>query len=174
MITNERQYKITQACMKTYLEALERLKDLPPSRKQPWLRSAQRGDLEIQIEQLQEQLRQYEMLKSGKIKVPDPVDAVSRIALILTQSRIVRGWDQEELATRLGMAKQQIQRYEQNNYAQATLSVLSRIAAVLAQDTKPVAVSERKRKAISARSTNVSRAKTRKSASAGSTKRLAK
>jgi HTH-type transcriptional regulator/antitoxin HigA len=175
MITNERQYRITKASMNTYIEALDRLKELPPSRKQPWLRDAQRESILEQIDQLQAQLDQYEKLKSGKIKVPDPVAAVSSTALILIQSRIAKGWDQEELAMRLGMKKQQIQRYEQNNYGQATLTVLSRIAAVLVEATNPVSISDRKPKQSGlVRSTNGSKIKAAKPRALARKKRHAK
>ncbi len=138
MITNERQYKITRARLREFGEALVLLGELPAApRNQPWLRLAQKESIEEQIDQLQQQIDEYEKLKEGEIEISDPVNAVSRMPLILIQSRIARGWDQEELASRLGMKKQQIQRYEQNNYAQATMSVLSRVAAVLAGKSDP-------------------------------------
>src|SRR5271154_6952686 len=131
MITNERQYKITKARIKEFRDALVQLAELPPSRTQPWLRAAQKESIEEQIDQLQGQTAEYEKLRAGKEAIPNPVSFVSSMPLILIKSRIARGWDQEELANRLGMKKQQIQRYEQNNYAQATLTVLSRVAAAL-------------------------------------------
>lgn len=139
MITNERQYKITRARLREFTEAVASLSELPKSREQPWLRAAQKESLQEQIDQLQKQIDEYEKLKAGKVKLPDPVRMVCETPLVLIQSRIAKGWDQEELATRLGMAKQQIQRYEQNGYAQATVSVLSRVAAVLAGQADPEA-----------------------------------
>jgi len=155
MITNERQYKITKSCLRDFTEALARLSELPAIPKQPWLRTAQREWLEEQIAQLQKQIDQYKSLKSGEVKLPDPVTMVLQTPLVLIQSRIAKGWDQEELATRLGMAKQQIQRYEQNNYAQATLSVLSRVAAVLAGQPDPEMQSAAKVQETKPRSSSV-------------------
>jgi transcriptional regulator with XRE-family HTH domain len=131
MITNERQYKLSSAWLRRFQEALIHLNKMPESLEQPWLREAQKESIEEQIDQLKPQIVEYERLKSGKIKIPDPVSIVNQAPLVLIRSRIANGWDQEELASRLGMAKQQIQRYEQNNYAQATISVMSRVAAIL-------------------------------------------
>ncbi len=150
MITNERQYKITRARLREFGQALVLLGKLPAApRNQPWLRLAQKESIEEQIDQLQQQIDEYEKLKEGEIEISDPVNAVSRMPLILIQSRIARGWDQEELASRLGMKKQQIQRYEQNNYAQATMSVLSRVASVLAGQSDPASPGSKQEKSRS-------------------------
>lgn len=46
----------------------------------------------------------------------------------LIKARIARGWTQTQLAQALGMAKQQVQRYEATAYAAASLRRIARVA----------------------------------------------
>ncbi|MFQ5652267.1 MAG: helix-turn-helix transcriptional regulator [bacterium] len=50
---------------------------------------------------------------------------------MLIQARIARGLTQKELAQKLGLKEQQIQRYEANDYAKASLARLNQIIDVL-------------------------------------------
>ncbi len=49
----------------------------------------------------------------------------------LVKARIARGWSQEQLARKLGMPKQQVQRYEASMYASVSLSRIPKIADAL-------------------------------------------
>jgi ribosome-binding protein aMBF1 (putative translation factor) len=130
MIKNEKQYKIGKGWIKHFEATLAKLGKLPQSKKQPWLRKAQRNSIEGQLQQLRAELAEYEALKSGKIKVPD-LTAADDLPGWLIRKRIARGWTLQDLATRLGIHHQQIQRYEQSDYATATLATIQRIAAML-------------------------------------------
>jgi HTH-type transcriptional regulator / antitoxin HipB len=47
------------------------------------------------------------------------------------KARIARGWTQRKLAEQLGVAEQQVQRYEATGYAAASLARLSDVAQAL-------------------------------------------
>ena len=128
MIANERQYKVTRK----KLGELARLRE-----------SLDRGDagdegfedlqgeaLDSVLDDLQGELAEYEGLKSGQTTTIESV-TLGGMADALIKSRIARGWTQAELARRLGVAEQQVQRDEANHYSGAALSRLSEIAATL-------------------------------------------
>jgi ribosome-binding protein aMBF1 (putative translation factor) len=132
MITNEKQYKITKSWLKRFETGKKKLTKLPQSKSQPWLRGAQRGSLEAQIRQLKQQINEYEALKNGKVKLPH-LDIVAQVPELLIKKRIANGWTQQQLASRLGLHHQQIQRYENTDYATATLETVQRIVETLEQ-----------------------------------------
>ena len=66
----------------------------------------------------------------------DPISSVTVTGLegladALIQARIAAGLTQEELAERLGLKKQQVQRYEATRYATANLKRLNAVADAL-------------------------------------------
>lgn len=134
MIKNEKQYKITKSWLRNFEEGRQKLDKLPKGKEQPWLRQAQRGSLEAQIQQLKEEIEEYEALKSGKIVVPS-LDVLATVPELLIKKRIANGWTLEQLAERLGLHHQQIQRYESTDYATATFETMQKVAAVLNQKT---------------------------------------
>jgi len=136
MIKNEKQYKITHSWLKKFEEGRKKIDSLPKIKEQPWLRQAQRGSLEAQIRQLKEEIQEYEALKSGKIVVPS-LDVLATVPELLIKKRIANGWTLEQLAERLGLHYQQIQRYESTDYATATFETMQKVAAVLNEKTGP-------------------------------------
>ena len=58
-------------------------------------------------------------------------DSLAELATVLVKARIVRGWTQRQLAAALGVAEQQVQRYEANEYRSASLARLCDIADAL-------------------------------------------
>ena len=89
-----------------------------------------RRALRLEGADLQEKFDAYEAAKSGdysqlkRIAGADP-----GVALIV--ARITRGYSQKELARRLGLKEQQIQRYEADRYRSISLSNYRRVAHVL-------------------------------------------
>jgi HTH-type transcriptional regulator/antitoxin HigA len=53
------------------------------------------------------------------------------LAEALVMAPVARGWTQRRLADELGVAEQQIQRYEATGYASASLARLARVATAL-------------------------------------------
>jgi HTH-type transcriptional regulator/antitoxin HigA len=67
------------------------------------------------IRQLQDELSEYHDLKSGELDLPQ-VSRLEQIAQFIAKIRIAKGVSQTELARRLGLSKQAISRYEENEY----------------------------------------------------------
>jgi ribosome-binding protein aMBF1 (putative translation factor) len=132
MIKNERQYRITNARAAKLEAALESFSAQTAGDKKthPRLIKAQADALRSQLESLRGELREYESMKTGETPPPD----LSYIAVVpqdLIRARIASGLSQKELAERLGMPEQQIQRYEATEYESVSLARIIEIAKAL-------------------------------------------
>lgn len=85
-----------------------------------------RGSYEGMIRQLEDELREYEELKSGELKLPK-IDRLDQIAPFVVKLRIAKGVSQTELAQRLGVSKQVISRYEESDYQTVGVARLQEI-----------------------------------------------
>ena len=86
--------------------------------------------MQSQLESLRRELGEYEDLESGNIPAPD-LEYISVVPRDLIRARIASGLSQKELAERLGMPEQQIQRYEAKEYESVSLARISEVAKVL-------------------------------------------
>lgn len=127
MITNEREYRITKAEAKRFEEALaaEDNSNLPPELKQ-----VMQDGLESQLQELREEMAHYEALQTGDVRKLE-YDSLTGLPEALIMARIAMNLTQKELAERLGMKEQQIQRYEAERYAGASLERIKEVAEVL-------------------------------------------
>jgi ribosome-binding protein aMBF1 (putative translation factor) len=132
MIKNERQYRITKAQADKFEQALAKLKAHPKEGDQmhPLLRQAQIDALQSQLDDLHSELEEYEALKSGRQKTIE-IESFDELPRALIQARIASGISQRELAQKLGLKEQQIQRYEATEYASASFERLRKIVNVL-------------------------------------------
>ena len=130
MIKNEKHYKVTKAWIKKLESSAPRLEELPESLEQPWLRKGQRESVSLLLENLRKETAEYEALKAGQIALPS-LELVPCLPRLLIQWRIAKHWTQADLAKRLGLATQQIQRYENTDYLTANLMTLTKVAAAL-------------------------------------------
>ncbi len=131
MIKNERQYRITRASAETFARALAVLDSRAPSPDvHPLLLKAERDGVASQLEELRDQLREYEALKSGSQPVV-AIDSLAELPRQLVRARIASGLSHKELAARLNMKEQQVQRYEATEYEGASLSRLQEVCAAL-------------------------------------------
>ena len=128
MITTERQYRITKAAAERFAQALAH--EEQGAHLDPRLRHAMREGIESELEILREQLAEYEALRSGRIAVLE-LDSLTALPDALIRARIAAGLTQKELATRLGLKEQQIQRYEATAYASASLRRITEIMQAL-------------------------------------------
>jgi len=78
------------------------------------------------IRQLEDELREYDRLKSGEIALPH-MERLDQIAPFISRVRIAKGVSQTELARRLGVSKQVISRYEESDYQTVAISRLQEI-----------------------------------------------
>jgi HTH-type transcriptional regulator/antitoxin HigA len=132
MITNERQYKISRSQAVRFEDAIKNFSELKLVKQgwDPLLVKAQLDALHSQLEELRNEIKQYELLKSGEITQLSATTA-SEIGNRLVEARIAQGLSQKTLADRLGMKEQQVQRYEQERYKSASLSRLTEICDAL-------------------------------------------
>lgn len=131
MIKNERQYRTTKIQAQKMKEALVQVaKRAASSRVHPLLRKAEQDALSNQLSDLEAELREYESLRSGNRKALAQT-SLDDLPRTLIQARIAAGLSHKELAARLGLKEQQIQRYEATNYASASLARVQQIARAL-------------------------------------------
>ena len=78
------------------------------------------------IDQLQNEVREYDQLKSGEFEMP-VIERLDQIAPFVVKLRIARGISQTELAKRLGVSKQVVSRSEEEDYQSVSLTRLQEI-----------------------------------------------
>jgi transcriptional regulator with XRE-family HTH domain len=96
----------------------------------PLLRKAEEDALRSQLADLRAQLEEYEGLQAGKRAVFQ-LESLEELPRALIQARIASGLSQKELAEKLELKEQQIQRYEATEYASASLSRLIEVIRAL-------------------------------------------
>ena len=151
MIKNERQYKITRAQAARLKKSLDSAVNRTGEDDEeplglsvsgvvreataqyggvhPLIAKAQEEALNSQLSDLEGELIEYEALKAGGFDM-DALKSVGEIPKMLIRARIAKGLSQKELAQRLGLKEQQIQRYEATEYASASLTRIREVAAV--------------------------------------------
>lgn len=129
MIYNERQYKISAAELKKLQDAKATF-EASDHKDEPWLVDAQLQALDSQINDLEQQVAEYRLLKDGKV-VHSECNDLAELPRILISARIAKGLSQKDLAIELGMTQQQVQRYEATDYMSASLSRLIEVARIL-------------------------------------------
>lgn len=132
MITNERQYKITKAQAARFASAIRNYdQDATDSLTiHPAIAAAGLEQLKSEHARLIHELEEYDALASGETTVFE-AESLTDLPLLIIKARIARGWTQRDLAERLDIKEQQIQRYEAENYRTASFSTLFRIADAL-------------------------------------------
>ena len=129
MITNERQYAITKAQAERFKESLAKA-DAPDQELHPKVRKAMQEGLRSQLQDLENEIAEFEKLRDGKITTI-VVNSIVDIAVALIQARIARNWTQKQLAEKLDLPEQQIQRYESTRYKGAAVERLQEVADAL-------------------------------------------
>lgn len=131
MITNERQYRITKGWLKKF-EASAALNEEsePPPDVHPRIHQAATDALASEAEVLRGQLREYERLRAGRVK-QRTLRSLDELPKALIEARIAAHVTQKGLADRLGVAEQQVQRWEANDYAGVSIQRLQQVANAL-------------------------------------------
>ena len=81
-------------------------------------------------DELRAQLERYDGLRSGRI-AQRTLKSLRELPIALIEARIVARLTQRELAERLGVPEQQVQRWEANSYAGVAIERLQEIADAL-------------------------------------------
>lgn len=131
MITNERQYRITSAQLKRFEEnlAAQEACEVSPD-VDPRINQAMRDAITSEAEELRAQLHHYEQLRDGRITGRE-ITSLRDLPTALIEARIAAHLTQHQLARRLGVAEQQVQRWEANSYTGVNLDRLQNIADAL-------------------------------------------
>ena len=119
MITNERQYSITRAQVARFEEALSAAATAPQQGTDLRVVTAEREALASQLLDLRDELEEYDRWKASDVSMIT-VSSFDELALGLIRARIASGLTQKELAERLDLKEQQIQRYEAEYYSSAS------------------------------------------------------
>jgi DNA-binding Xre family transcriptional regulator len=131
LITNERQYRITKAEAQKFEVAIATARASEPSAGvHPRIHHAMIQSLESELEILRDDLDRYEALKTGKVKKRS-VRSLRELPVLLIEGRIAAGLTQRQLAERLALPEQQIQRYESTMYSGVSLDRLQDVADAL-------------------------------------------
>jgi len=133
MITNEIQYRSTKAHLRQFDDAAAALEEKLSHADQPTLARLELDAVRAQADDLRSEIDEYEQLRSGAVSIFE-ASTLAELATLLIKSRIARGWTQGQLADALGIAEQQVQRYESTAYRAASLARICDVAAALGVD----------------------------------------
>jgi HTH-type transcriptional regulator/antitoxin HigA len=122
MIKSDAQRERTVAQIEGFRRALGKMTEKTAAKRL----AAIRGSYEGMIRELEEELHEYDQLKSGELKLPK-IDRLDEIAPFIVKLRIAKGVSQTELAHRLDVSKQVISRYEESDYQTVGIARLQEI-----------------------------------------------
>lgn len=128
MIYSDKQYGVSRAQLAKLEDALA-VAETRASDK-AWLWQAEVAGLKSQIADIEAELAEYDLLKSGQVSFSKAY-ALEELPRVLVQARIASGMSQTDLAEKLGMKPQQVQRYEATDYMGASLGRLIEISKSL-------------------------------------------
>lgn len=118
MIRNERELRIARSSADNFRDALAKVDRT---------NELETAAIESQLADLRREIDEYEQVQSG-VRRPLTPTSLHDLPQALIQARIARGWTQKDLGKALGVAPQQIQRYEATDYQSVSLSRLQRVA----------------------------------------------
>ncbi len=128
MITNEVQYRATKAHLDRFDEAAANIAGRPGERTR--LMRLELDAINAQADDLRAELVEFDLLRGGSVDTFETA-SLEELGTVLVKARIARGWTQRRLAESLGVAEQQIQRYESTAYRSTSLARLCDIANAL-------------------------------------------
>jgi DNA-binding XRE family transcriptional regulator len=131
MIKTDKQLKATRELVKEFQQAIAKAESgRGRSTTKPEASKAYVAGLRSQLEQLTLEITRYERLKGGDLSLI-AVGSLDDLPRSLVETRIARGKSQSELARELGVAPQQVQRWEADDYQSASFPMLCEIARLL-------------------------------------------
>jgi|ERR1039458_4217755 DNA-binding transcriptional regulator YiaG len=131
MITNERQFRISNAQLKRFDEALAAQTATGPSPEvRPRIHQAMLDATASERDELRAQLERYDDLRSGRVG-QRTLTSLRELPIVLIEARIAARLTQRELAERLSVPEQQVQRWEANDYSGVGVDRLQQVADAL-------------------------------------------
>lgn len=129
MIKNERQYKITRSKADEIRVAISELEQAPlPDGLSPEMRELQVQALKGTLGDFEAELADFDALHDATLI---EATGIEEFPTALIRAWIARGLTQRQLADRLEIAEQSIQRYEAGDYAGVSFARLVEIAEAL-------------------------------------------
>jgi transcriptional regulator with XRE-family HTH domain len=141
MIKNEKQYQIAKGRLKDFKDSLQEYQRKFAEVGGDEYSSAFLGmkNVESMIRRHKEEIAEYENLQSGKLTTVT-MSMLGEIPDILIKARIAKNWTHADLAERVGLKEQQIQKYESTDYASASTWKLLYILDALEVEIPTVSV----------------------------------
>jgi HTH-type transcriptional regulator/antitoxin HigA len=130
VIATDRQLVRARAELEQLREALRSEQRDSHDQVTPELAAAAVAGIQAQIDELEAQIAQFEDLWAGRVKRVH-VASLLDIPNVLIAARLAAGLTQAELAKRIGVSQQQVQKDEAGDYARASLDRLHAVAALL-------------------------------------------
>lgn len=134
MIKNEVEYRITREHAENFERALAKiLEDEEKKTVDPIRWQLHHDGIQSMLEEFQEQITEYEMLRDRNPKTPLTLhcEEIGRLPEILIKARMAAKISHQELAAMVGMSEAQIQEFEKHNYQTATFSQMFDVCLVL-------------------------------------------
>ena len=126
MIRNERQHRASQAHRERLLATRQGYEAAPQA--DPLAQAALLSSVDWLLGDVEAELAEYEALRAGAISEAGGLGALPDLVV---KARIAEGLTQRQLAERLGVAEEAVQRDEAGGYARAGLDRLARVAEAL-------------------------------------------
>lgn len=130
VVINEVQRRSIEAHLRKFEDALANLEVKAGVGKRSKLAQVEIDAARAQADDLRAEIEEYDRLRSGSVSSFE-ASSLGDLATLLIKARIARGWSQRELADLLGIAEQQVQRYESTEYRSASLARICDVAAAL-------------------------------------------
>ena len=141
MILNDLEYQVTQERIQGFERALALLNapDNDLKKTNPIMWQLNVDGVQSMIDDFTAQIQEYEALINRDESEPIifEIGFLAQLPRILIQARIAAKISQKELAERLGIEENLLQRYEDREYESATLTQLLEISGVLGISIQP-------------------------------------
>ena len=143
MILSDKQMHVSRTALVKLESALDAIKSQSDS--PGWVRHIEIDAIESQIEEIRADMARYENLRAGQVEFPESC-TLEELPTRLIEIRIASHLTQTDLAGKLGLKPQQIQRYEASRYSGASLARLTNVANALLHDKEmPIKLGNQKR-----------------------------
>jgi len=129
MIKNERQLKITKSQLEKFKKHLSLIESLESAKKTRLIKCEEEAVRE-QIQIFENEINGYQSLWASKKTIPI-LESIERIPHALIEARLSLGLSQKDLADRVGLKEQQIQRYEATEFETASFARIKELIKAL-------------------------------------------
>jgi HTH-type transcriptional regulator / antitoxin HigA len=134
MIENDQQYQVTTQRLAQFEASLASLQTTPrPDHLPPRLHQAMQESVASQLADLRHEVAAYEARRAAQ-GVPLELHSLRELPALLIKARLARGYTHADLAQRVHLTPQQLQRYEATQYHSVSFRRLLEIAQALEVD----------------------------------------